>query len=412
MYIKRTIEYQIHASLKSKEIIAIVGPRQCGKTTLLQHIAHDLKSTNFISFDDVKALQMFEQDIETFIAIYIQGKKYLFIDEFQYAKEGGKKLKYIYDFHETKIFISGSSAIDLTIHAVKYLVGRVFIFNLYQFDFEEFLHARKPQFVSVLKEQKKIFESKKASTISPALHKEFIDLYEEYALYGGYPKVVLESDAHEKIKILKAIFSTYFLREVRDILGLIDDYKMTALLKTLALQIGNLIDYRNLGLTSEFRYRPLKRYMNFLEKTFICSFVRPYFMNKTVEIVKNPKVFFFDTGMRNIVIDDFRRLADRPDGGAVLENTVFIECIKNGKNIKYWRTKQKQEVDFIIEGEGRTLSAFEVKMKYDSRDMKSLNLFVEKYSGARKTMLYFKKDTTSKDSGDSDASIKYPVYSV
>jgi hypothetical protein len=135
-------------------------------------------------------------------------------------------------------------------------------------------------------------------------------------------------------------------------------------------------------------------------------------MNKTIEIVKNPKVFFFDTGMRNIVIDDFRRLADRPDGGAVLENTVFIECIKNGKNIKYWRTKQRQEVDFIIEGEGRTLSAFEVKMKYDSRDMKSLNLFVEKYSGARKTMLYFKKDTTSKDSGDSDASIKYPVYSV
>src|ERR1019366_1105939 len=98
MYISRKIEYQIQASLKSKEIIAIVGPRQCGKTTLLKHIAEGLNDTNFISFDDLKTLQMFEHDIESFIVTYVKGKKHLFIDEFQYAKEGGKKLKYIYDF--------------------------------------------------------------------------------------------------------------------------------------------------------------------------------------------------------------------------------------------------------------------------------------------------------------------------
>ena len=158
MYIRRKIEYQIQASLKSKEIIAIVGPRQCGKTTLLKHIADDLDNKNFISFDDMKALQMFERDIETFVVTYVRGKKYLFIDEFQYAKEGGKKLKYIHDFNETKIFISGSSAIDLTIHAVKYLVGRVFIFNLYQFDFEEFLQAKNPELVPLLQEQKEMLE--------------------------------------------------------------------------------------------------------------------------------------------------------------------------------------------------------------------------------------------------------------
>ena len=409
MYIKRRIEYQIKESLKAKEIIAIVGPRQCGKTTLLKHIASELDSVTFISFDDMKVLQMFDQDIESFIEIYVKNNKYLFIDEFQYAKEGGKKLKYIYDSNEIKMFISGSSAIDLTIHAVKYLVGRVFIYNLYQFDFEEFLQAKKPELLPILKKQKKTFESGKISDISNVLHKEFVNLYEEYAIYGGYPRVVLENNNVEKINILKSIFSTYFLREVRDILGLIDDYKMSKLVKGLALQVGNLIDYHNLEITSEFKFRPLKGYINFLEKTFICSFIKPYFMNKAVEIIKNPKVFFFDTGMRNIIIDDFRGLVERPDGGALLENTVFQELVKSGRNIKYWRTKQKQEVDFIVEGSNRALSAFEVKMDYDSNEMKNLNLFVEKYPTARKTMLYFKRKENYKNS---DTSIKYPVYSV
>jgi predicted AAA+ superfamily ATPase len=409
MYIKRKIEYQIQASLKSKEIIAVVGPRQCGKTTLLKHIASGLDDKNFISFDDFKALQMFEYDIDVFIATYVKDKKYLFIDEFQYAKDGGKKLKYIYDSNDIKIFITGSSAIDLTIHAVKYLVGRVFVFNLYQFDFEEFVQAQKPELLSLLKDQKEIFASGKVSKVSNTLHHELAKAYEEYAIYGGYPKVVLENNKDEKVKILKSIFSTYFLREVRDILGLVDDYKMNKLVQSLALQIGNLIDYHNLGIASEFLYRPLKGYINFLEKTFICSFVRPYFKNKTLEIVKNPKAFFFDVGMRNIIIDDFRDLDNRPDGGALLENAVFVELIKNDKNVKYWRTKQKQEVDFIIEGKNRTLSAFEIKMDYDSSKMKGLNIFTEKYKEARKAILYLKR---KEKFIDLDVSIKYPIYSI
>jgi hypothetical protein len=409
MYIKRKLEYQIQASLKSKEIIAIVGPRQCGKTTLLNHIAKDLGDMNFISFDDMKILRMFDQNVDDFIDLYVKNKKYLFIDEFQYAKDGGRKLKYIYDFNDIKIFISGSSAIDLTIHAVKYLVGRVFVFNLYQFDFEEFIQARKPELVSLLKKQKEAFISGKASEISDILHEGFADLYEEYAVYGGYPKVVLEGDKNEKIKILRAIFNTYFLREVRDILGLIDDYRMSRLVQALALQTSNLVDYGKIGVISEYAYPTLKKYINFLEKTFICSFIRPYFMNKSVEIVKNPTVFFFDTGMRNIIIDDFRNLADRPDGGALLENAVFAELIKGDKSVKYWRTKQKQEVDFIIEGKNRVLSAFEVKMNYDSGEMKNLNLFVEKYPQAIKAVLYFKR---SGKFMDAEGSFKYPVYSI
>lgn len=409
MYISRKIEHQITASLNSKEIIAVIGPRQCGKTTLLKHISDSLGNTNFLSFDDLKVLQMFEEDIDAFIINYIKGKRYIFIDEFQYAKNGGKKLKYIYDSNDIKIFISGSSAIDLTIQAVKYLVGRVFVFNLYQFDFEEFIQARKPEYISILRKMHKAFDSGQISGVYNVVHKELIDLYEEYAIYGGYPRVVLEDDIAEKIRVLGSIFSTYFLREIRDIMGLIDDYKMNKLIQSLALQIGNLIDFNNLSKASEFLYRPLKGYINFLEKTFICSLVRPYFMNKTSEIVKNPKVFFYDTGMRNIIINDFRGLKDRSDGGALLENAVFQELIKQGKSVKYWRTKQKQEIDFIIEGGNRNISAFEVKMDYDSGTNKSLNFFAEKYLGTRKAILYLNK---SDSSNDSNQSIKYPVYSI
>jgi predicted AAA+ superfamily ATPase len=192
-------------------------------------------------------------------------------------------------------------------------------------------------------------------------------------------------------------------------MGLIDDYKMNKLIQSLALQIGNLIDFNNLSKASEFLYRPLKGYINILEKTFICSLVRPYFMNKTSEIVKNPKVFFYDTGMRNIIINDFRGLKDRSDGGALLENAVFQELIKQGKSVKYWRTKQKQEIDFIIEGGNKNISAFEVKMDYDSGTNKSLNFFAEKYLGTRKAILYLYK---SDSSNDSNQSIKYPVYSI
>jgi predicted AAA+ superfamily ATPase len=184
---------------------------------------------------------------------------------------------------------------------------------------------------------------------------------------------------------------------------------MSRLVQALALQTSNLVDYGKIGVISEYAYPTLKKYINFLEKTFICSFIRPYFMNKSVEIVKNPKVFFFDTGMRNIIIDDFRNLADRPDGGALLENAVFAELIKGDKSVKYWRTKQKQEVDFIIEGKNRVLSAFEVKMNYDSGEMKNLNLFVEKYPQAIKAVLYFKR---SGKFMDAEGSFKYPVYSI
>ncbi len=359
MYIKRNLQEKINKYLSSPEIIAIVGPRQAGKTTLLLHLLKNLKNTSYLSFEDQNILNLFETAPDDFIKAYVKKNKYLFIDEFHYAKNGGKILKYIFDTEKTKIIISGSSSIDLTVKTIKYLVGRIFVFSLFPFDFSEFLSAKDSAAWEIYQKYKKRlnFQNPQTIKISPAGQQKLLKLYDEYLVFGGYPRVVLAEDYETKKEILKNIYNTYFLREVRDILGLIDDYKLNRLLKALALQIGRLVEYNELSRLSGFSYLSIKKYLNFLEKTYICAFVKPFFQNKRIEIVKNPKVYFFDPGLRNAVIDDFRFLEQRPEKGELLENGLAAEAIKKEIKLNFWRTKRGQEIDFVFSfGDGQTIA--------------------------------------------------------
>jgi uncharacterized protein len=150
-------------------------------------------------------LTLFNNDIKAFVEKYLLDTDILCIDEFQYAKTGGKSLKYIFDTHKgKKIIISGSSAIDITMHAIKYLVGRVIVVNFWPLDKDELV------------------------TVFPHFNTQ--QLYEYYSKYGGYPRVAIASDDEERKLVLKNIYNTYFLREVKDILGLVDEYKIQQLL--------------------------------------------------------------------------------------------------------------------------------------------------------------------------------------
>ena len=410
MYIKRKIEGKILKYIDSPEIIAIVGPRQCGKTTLLLRAFQSLRTGagEFISFEDQKILGMFENNLDDFIGIYVKGKEYLFIDEFQYAKNGGKKLKYIFDLHKIKIFISGSSAIDLTVNALKFLVGRIFIFNLYPLDFGEFLDYKDRKYSEQLENCRQSFGNSMPSKIGGEIHDKLSKYYEEYVLFGGYPRVVLADSAEEKKEVLRNIYNTYFLREVRDILGLIDDYKLSKLIKALAFQIGNLIEYKELSLVSEYAYPTLKKYLNFLEKTFICDFVKPYFKNKRIEIVKNPKVYFLDTGLRNLIVNDFRGLNDRPDAGALLENAVFQQIIKNGWQANYWRSKKQYEMDFVLFLENRVELALEVKNYLNKTASASLSNFKATHPDIKINFIYRNIDPKV----DAKNVLTFPVYAI
>jgi hypothetical protein len=391
-YIKRDLEQTVRENLDMPEMIAILGPRQSGKTTLMQEIFGTLENALFVSFEDRKILELFVEDEKTFAELYVKNNRYLFIDEFQYAKEGGKKLKYIYDHYPgTKILISGSSAPGLTIHGIKYLVGRIFVFNLYPLSFEEFLRYKNVALFATYLEKKEsiaayLFRNSELPEISMPLLEMLCEIYDEYCIYGGYPRVAISETSGEKETVLRNIYSTYFLREIKDILSLTTDFKLSKLIKSLSITLGGLISYNSLEEVSGFDYKGLLVHLNILEKTYICKRVSPYFTNKRTEIIKVPKVYFFDTGFRNIVIDDFRAYDLRQDIGSLNENFVFTQLTYAGVEVKFWRSKSRAEVDFVMKRDGK-LIAIESKSSF-RRKTKSLTAFRDKYNPYRTIVAY------------------------
>ncbi|MEK6868419.1 MAG: ATP-binding protein, partial [Nanoarchaeota archaeon] len=295
MYIPRILEVELREQLDKPEILAVIGPRQCGKTTLLRNIFAELQGAVFLDFEDRETLELFETDLRAFISLYVEKYRYVFIDEFQYAKNGGKNLKYIYDHHKTKIIISGSSATDLSIQSIKYLVGRIFVFSLHPFSFEEYLSYK----------DKEIYTFVTQAKLSPIIVTKILPLFQEFCIYGGYPRVLLATTKEEKELVLRNIYNTYLLKEIKEILQLPDDYKLTKLLHALALQTGNMIHYNELSRITGFSYQDLVKYLNILEKTFVCIRSQPYHTNKRTELAKVPKIFFVDTGFRNAIIKNF-----------------------------------------------------------------------------------------------------------
>ncbi|MDP3983370.1 MAG: ATP-binding protein, partial [bacterium] len=332
---KRDLRAAINKYLAKPEILAIKGPRQAGKTTFLKTLQQELSGkskTIFITFEDREKLDIFEQDIQNFIKLFVAPYETVFIDEFQYAKNGGQKLKYLFDTTSTKFIISGSSSLELTFQTGKYLVGRIFSFYLMPFNFNEFLQAREPELAKLLNIKRKSTmkliqgESNKLShgnhIKSHALQSRVLKLLEEYIIYGGYPRVIVAGDEEEKRTILKEIINNYLLYDIKGLLELVTSDKLLLLAKALALQIGNLVEYQELGILSGLGQIEIKKHLRILQETYILELISPYFSNKRTELVKNPKVYFTDPGIRHSLLNNFSKFMDRSDRGALLENYV------------------------------------------------------------------------------------------
>jgi len=387
MYVHRELEKIIKPFLKRKEILGIVGARQVGKTTFLKYLFSELKKTKkieFLTFEREKDLSLFES-IEDFKEYY-KDYEILIIDEFHYAKEGGKKLKYLFDTTKTKFIISGSSSLELTFETGKYLVGRMIKFYLFPFSFREFLSFKNKTLFNLLDSRFKDIFSQKINFkdfFGEELNSRLRKYFEEYLIFGGYPAVALAKTEKEKIKILESILENYLLKDIKGLLDLKTKEELMKICEFLSTQIGNLLNYQELSNISNLKYQDVLKHLEILKNTFIVDLLKPFYKNPRTELVKTPKVYFLDNGFRNYLLLDFRKPEKRDDLGKLVENFVF-SSLKRQEEIKlnYWRTKSKAEVDFVLQKNGEIIP-IEVKYSFSPSIGKSFYSFIEKFSPKR-----------------------------
>jgi len=364
--------------LDRREILAIKGPRQSGKTTLLRIISEYLvnvckvgrQNVIYITFEDRDILEAFSRDPKGYINSYISDKNkkhYFLIDEVHYLKEAGQKLKLLYDLYENlKLVITGSSSLELTGSTAKFLVGRVFLFNLFQFSLGEFLETKEVNLYNVYKENmnilKRFIEEGKGFDVKEEIfEKDFTRHFEEYLKFGGYPEVVKTNNLEAKQIILKNIYDTYITKDIVELLRMGDVSCFRTVVVLLANTIGGLINYNSLAADGKSYFRQIKYFLSVLEETFVVRILRPFFLNITTELKKNPRIYFVDTGLRNYIINNFNELSLRQDAGKLVENVTLSElCQKSDYSVKYWRTVGKAEVDFILDNR-KTVIPVEVK---------------------------------------------------
>jgi len=378
--IVRDLFSKITSWIKQKEIFIIIGPRQVGKTTLFLMLKNFLiqeKKVNpdsifYFSFEDQEVRSQFNQNLKEFIDSRIKnlkGKIWMFLDEYHWIKEGGQKLKFIYDFYpQIKLFVTGSSSLELTFQTAKYLVGRCFYFNLFPLSFSEFLNYKDKEVFNSFEERHKSFwdfmrGKKKGINSTPSIFENRLSkLFEEYVIFGGYPEVVKKKEKNLKIMVLKSIIATYLERDIRSLLLIEDIDSYRKFLQILSSQIGQIINYEQLSSDSSLYFKLLKKYLSILEETFIIQRIQPFFKNLSSELRKNPKIYFIDPGLRNALIEDFSNFSFRSDRGYLAENFVFSEILKKEEKINFWRTKSKAEIDFILR-KGQKLIPLEVKFQ-------------------------------------------------
>jgi predicted AAA+ superfamily ATPase len=189
--------------------------------------------------------------------------------------------------------------------------------------------------------------------------------FQESLTGGGYPRVVLEENREKKIDELSEIYNSYLRKDVKDFGAVENIEAFNKLVSLLAFQIGQLVNLEELTLNLRLSRKTVERYVFLLENTFAVRFIKPYFSNKRKELSKMPKVYFEDTGLRNIVVKNFQSLSMRADSGSLFKNAVWGSLEKSLKileEIKFWRTQAGAEVDLIIEGK----QPLPVEIKYRS----------------------------------------------
>lgn len=364
MLYPRKIQQKINPWLLKDEIIVLTGPRQVGKTSLLKLAEIELKNKKikdeqifYFDLEDIEILEDLNSSPKNILKfIKVKNKKnYFLIDEIQYLDNPSNFLKYLYDEYKDKIklIVTGSSSLELKAKLQDSLVGRKVAFRIVPLCFEEFLQFKKAN----------ILDYYYHKDIPLTVQTKFKKYLEEYLIFGGMPKVVLTDNYDDKKTLLKNYVSDYINKDVRYI-GKIDNLlKFNQLVKILSHQIGSLLNISELTNTLNLTRREVETYLDLLEYTFVLYKIMPYYKNIRSQITKMSKIYLFDLGIRNQILNNFLKLQDRSDAGSLFENFVYIELLQDitPENIHFYRTTHKAEIDFVFEKDNLV---YPVEVKY------------------------------------------------
>jgi len=379
--IHRTILTELRQDLLREEIAFLIGPRQSGKTTIMKLIQAELEArgerTLFLSLD-------YESDKVHFTSQSILLKKieleigttpgFVFIDEIQRREDAGLFLKGIQDLGlPFKLIVSGSGSVDLKAKIKESMLGRKRVYEIYPLSLLEFANFRTDyRYVDRLSGFFALEPERSASLLI------------EYMNFGGYPRVVLETEAREKLRVMDEIYQGYITNDIAYLLNVEKIEAFGNLIKTLADQTGKIINYSELATTLGISLPTVKNYSWYAEETYILKRITPFFRNIRGEISKSPTVYFSDLGFRNYSLGIMGSLQRPDDFGFVFQNLVYLilrEKLRwSSSHIHFWRTRGKAEIDFVVTT-GREVIPIEVKFKdlLKPSPPRALEGFVEKY---------------------------------
>lgn len=360
MIINRTIQKSVENSLFKGKIVVIYGARQVGKTTLVKAILEKYpENSGYFNCDEPDIRIALSEKTSTELKAFFGNRKLIVLDEAQRVKNIGLTLKLLIDnFPKTQIIATGSSSFELSNNIAEPLTGRKYEYYLYPFSLEEL---------------KNIYSDL-----------EMDRLLERMMILGMYPGVVTaEADAERE---LKELTKSYLYKDALQYQHIKNPEILEKLLQALALQIGNEVSYNELSNLVGIDKNTVASYIRILEQAFIIFRLNPFSRNLRSELKKLRKIYFYDLGVRNVLINNINPLSLRQDAGALWENFMISERLKRNNNhgidvrSYFWRTKQQQEIDYVEETAGK-LSGFEFKWKKDK--IRPPKPFLEAYPESR-----------------------------
>ncbi|MGM9713263.1 MAG: ATP-binding protein [Prevotella sp.] len=338
--IKRDLQQVIEARCHAGKAIIVIGARQVGKSTLLSEISGKMDGGVLsLNCDDPETRSLLSDANLSELKLLIGNSKVVIVDEAQRVKGIGVTLKIITDnFNDVQLLVTGSSSLEPHNRLEESLTGRKFEYNLFPVSTGELLRTGGLMMVRQTLEQRLV--------------------------YGSYPEIV--SNPSMAKELLMGITQSYLYKDILSVEGIRKPALLEKLVVALALQVGSEVSYNEIGQTIGSDSKTVEKYIDLLEKCFVVFRLPSLCRNMRTELKKSRKVFFYDNGIRNAVLQNFSPLPLRNDMGALWENFVIAERIKKnhyeGHYTKYyfWRTTSQQEIDFIEEEDG-TFRAFEMK---------------------------------------------------